>query len=330
VGGAGGANPLLDDAALFRLDVYGGDAHCDAGRLAAGAGAAIASHTYARGEAIQLDVPPGRRTVVLTSYADAAATRALGQACSDADVAPGSQICFDLTLLAAPDGGFVTPGGCVTAADCEATHSTGATCVDGSCRYGGCSTGWGDCSTAAPDTDGCETNLDSDVDHCGSCSRPCSSAHVAARHCTGGVCDSTCSGSFSNCSQPPAGAGSATADDGCEAPPHVNGIGATAVSWGLGQTYASCNPLGVPGDPRTYTVDMVTAARAASMLSGSDNTGSSCGAADCMHRAGADFCIVWCFSNDTSVTPTDLTAGHVRRNGSKQCYCPDDTDPTWN
>ncbi len=298
---AGGGHPLVDGAAAFRLDVYGVDARCDAGTLASGASAPIASQTYARGEAIRLDVPPGRHTVVLTSFADAAATMALGQACTDADLAPGSEICFDLTLAPAPDGGFVPPpGDCVTAADCDATHSAGARCVDGTCEYGGCSTGWANCSTAAPDRDGCETNTDTDVEHCGSCSRPCSSANVAARHCTAGLCDSTCSGSFSNCKQPPAGATPVAADDGCEAPPHLSGIGATAIGWGLGQTYASCNPLGTPGDPTTYTVDMVTAARAALTASGTDNTGSSCGAADCVHRVGTDFCVVWCFSNDTS------------------------------
>jgi len=332
MGGSSTGNPLLDGAAVFRLDVYGAEAHCNAGALAAGAGAPIVSHTYPSGQPIRLDVPPGPHTMVLTSYADAAATMPLGQGCSEADLAAGSQICFDLTLTPAPDGGFVKPGSCVTVADCDTTHSAGATCNDGTCHYTGCSTGWGNCNAAPPDLDGCETNLDTDVEHCGSCSRPCSATNVAARHCTAGLCDSTCAGNFSNCTRPPAGAMPPyTADDGCEAPPHLNGIGATAIGWGLGQTYASCNPLGIPGDASTYTLDMITAARDASTLSGMDNAGGSCGNANCMHRDGGDFCVVWCYSNDTSGSTPNLIAGHVNLHmGKSGCYCPGDTDPTWN
>src|SRR5206468_291954 len=44
-------------------------------------------------------------------------------------------------------------------ATCDTAHSTGATCSGGNCAYTGCANGWADCNRAAPDNDGCETDL---------------------------------------------------------------------------------------------------------------------------------------------------------------------------
>jgi hypothetical protein len=62
-------------------------------------------------------------------------------------------------------------------------------------------------------TTGCETDLDTDVGHCGACTRPCSSSHAASLSCNAGLCDTTdCDTGWTNTLRPAAPA----ADDGCE------------------------------------------------------------------------------------------------------------------
>jgi hypothetical protein len=55
-------------------------------------------------------------------------------------------------------------------------------------------------------------DLDSDVDHCGACDRPCDATGVVEARCIDGVCDSTCESGLVNISLPP----SDVDDDGCE------------------------------------------------------------------------------------------------------------------
>lgn len=124
--GGSAQSPLVTDAAVTRLDVYDATAHCAGNGIAAGAGAAVLSHTYSRGQAVTLDVPPGPHTFVLTTYADDAATVILGIACTEATVQAGAQLCFDVTLQPAPDAGVdlsaCGPGNpacqCMTDSDC--------------------------------------------------------------------------------------------------------------------------------------------------------------------------------------------------------------------
>src|SRR5262245_57597831 len=74
--GAGG--DLVKAAERLRVDVYGPDARCDGSQVAAGSGATLFTRTFARGETIMLDVTPGKRTLVLSAFADADATVLLG------------------------------------------------------------------------------------------------------------------------------------------------------------------------------------------------------------------------------------------------------------
>jgi hypothetical protein len=528
--GGSGDNAFLDGATVLRLDVYGASAHCADGVLVAGAGAPIMSHTYSKGQAISLDVPPGPHALVLTTFSDDAATMPLGVGCTEANLQAGSQICFDLSIVAAPqpddlssiscstapdscpagqycdgancvpgcktsadcgggpDGGTTTtpicdpsshqciaclvptdcptgytctgkqcvptcPAGqkqcngtcigaatCCTAADCgtpptpsacyaascptpgaacqynvkagaqvcgstcclpingacnadctlacnagagdcdgnrangcetsttttsncggcgnvcDTTHSQGATCMSGSCKYTSCSTGYANCDTTAPDTNGCETHTDVDSANCGACGRACSNTHVATAHCSAGTCDSTCQANFGNCNRPAAGATAPyTADDGCEsdltvctgqacctmtspapagmcvapstgANAHVNG----PASYGLGQNYADCHALGTPGDPTTYTQTMALAAQAAAP--GTNKPSQFCGTATCLNKLVNGVCVVWCYQDDTTGSAGSVhLAGHVFANTSSMCkYCPIEGDPTWN
>jgi hypothetical protein len=70
-----------------------------------------------------------------------------------------------------------------------------------------CDPGWSACG--APEA-GCATQTDSDPDHCGGCTRACSSSHVATRTCSGGACTPSCAAPYSDCSHPTG------SDDGCE------------------------------------------------------------------------------------------------------------------
>ncbi|HEX6837869.1 MAG TPA: hypothetical protein VF334_14925, partial [Polyangia bacterium] len=260
--GSGTDNPLVADAAMVRLDVYGADAHCaDGSTLASGAGAPILSRSYSQGQAISLDVPPGPHALVLSTFADANGTQLLGLGCTEANLAAGSQICFDLTIVPGPDGGdvdlaapsacTVTPNscpkgsycdgtqcepGCATDNDCTSvsddggtgifrcnptTHACGPCCepIHGTCAANctiTCDTGYGDCNGTP--ADGCETNTNTSLTNCGACDRACSNTNVATMTCAGGLCTSTCQSGSGNCVRPAA----PTADDGCETNTNTN------------------------------------------------------------------------------------------------------------
>ncbi|HEX6835138.1 MAG TPA: hypothetical protein VF334_01125, partial [Polyangia bacterium] len=112
--GAGDMGALVSNAALLRLEVYGAMAHCHGNDLAPGAGVAVASHTFAHGEPITLDVPAGAHALVLTTYADSSGAHILGHGCLEVSVVAGSQSCFDLPVAAdgnPGDGGSARPDG---------------------------------------------------------------------------------------------------------------------------------------------------------------------------------------------------------------------------
>jgi hypothetical protein len=436
----GTRDPLVTGAQLFRLDVYGAGIKCAGNNVVSGTGAPQMSHTYAKGQAIAIDVPPGPHTLVLTTYADKNGQMELGQGCTQTTLTPGAEICFDLSLtvparedmaatqdfaavdlsgsvvdlamqpcttgpdtcplgfycvaggctpgcksdvdcaggVLGPDGGSLGTSGCCNHACtslettsncggcgnlCDTVHSSGASCVNQSCSYASCAAGYADCNTTAPNTNGCETNTNTDVDNCGACKRACSSSEVATRHCSGGLCDSTCLTNFGNCHMPAAGSTPPyVLDDGCEskllvctgqacctitmptpagmcAPPatgsnaHVDGIGSQATTWGATQTYAACEPIGTPGDATTYDSIMAAAAQAAyaATVTSPKLTSGMCGNANCVNVVGSGSCIAWCYQNDTSTATVAHIAGHLYKNTSNtKCFCPSETDPSWN
>ncbi len=198
---------------------------------------------------------------------------------------------------------------------CDATHSTGASCNGTTCAYTGCGVGFGDCKTAAPNADGCETPTTTPTD-CGSCGRACSTTNVMGTPtCTGGACNSACIAGYANCKQPVAGDGGMV-DDGCETKQHANG---------LGQHYTDCpTPLGTPGDETTYTTNMASEAATASVIGGTYFPGGNCTAGifvyACPGQQSGTTCAVWCVQGPN--------AGHVHQAAS--CACPTSSDPTWN
>jgi hypothetical protein len=164
------------------------------------------------------------------------------------------------------------------------------TCALGACSIV-CSTNWGNCDGNAQ-SNGCESNLLTDPNHCGNCTTVCSGSTPA--------CDNgTCSGS-----------------------------GPTVHSNGLGQTYIDPHPLGQPGVCGTYTVEMATAAAQASTLGGVLGT-MTCdsGATNCITNVATKACAIWCYES----TSNCMRVGRVNHNPvGKTCFCPGTGEATWN
>jgi hypothetical protein len=95
--------------------------------------------------------------------------------------------------------------------------ATGASAGAGATGGGTGGTGGGECPTGFVDCDGdpdngCEANLDEDVDNCGACDFVCGTDNTTSVACVAGACEPECSTGFADCVQPQA----PDADDGCE------------------------------------------------------------------------------------------------------------------
>jgi hypothetical protein len=92
---------------------------------------------------------------------------------------------------------------CATA--CSSAGTAARTCGAGTCQPT-CDTTHNDCNKNG--ADGCEVNLKTDPDHCGSCAKVCSALGTSARSCVNGVCRPTCDATHTDCNSDGA--------DGCE------------------------------------------------------------------------------------------------------------------
>ncbi len=72
-----------------------------------------------------------------------------------------------------------------------------ATCVAGVCAMGTCASGRGNCDGSA--TNGCETDLNLSVSHCGMCGLACAAAPNAVATCAVGTCGYACNPGFGDC-----------------------------------------------------------------------------------------------------------------------------------
>jgi hypothetical protein len=133
-------------------------------------------------------------------------------------------------------GPLDTPANCgACGRSCDTTHSTSPSCTAGACSYGGCVTGWADCVTAAPDTNGCETATNTPA-HCAGCTA-CDTATSMGASCNGTTCSySGCSFGYSNCDK------AAPDTNGCETQSnttaHCGGCNPCGTSHATGST---CN-----------------------------------------------------------------------------------------
>jgi hypothetical protein len=89
---------------------------------------------------------------------------------------------------------------------CSAFHDT-PLCTGGVCQFD-CDSGYGNCDNTLA-TNGCNVNLQSNPQNCGSCGHMCSSSHVIVPSCSGGVCGGSCTTGFADCDND-------IGSDGCE------------------------------------------------------------------------------------------------------------------
>jgi hypothetical protein len=342
---------LVTKAQAFRVDVYSTSASCaDAGGPS---GSPVYTRTFAAGTPIELNVPAGRRPVVLTAFADSALEQTLGRACTDADFGAGQKVCLDLTIdavdLATKTDGAVAACDPTMPASCGALTCCGGACLDvsgdiqhcGGCRACAstevatpvctsglcepmCQAGYADCiHPAAPAADdGCETAITTTTS-CGACGHACSTANVQTAACTSGLCAPTCKSGFVSCKTPVAPA----ADDGCECVGTgcCNGTSCqTQHGNGLSDNFFDCVALG------TYTSAQAVEARSAWNVTVVEDfvDTTSCGDMTPMEcRQTASMCACWGYSTGTATGGT----GHVHLNPSTNgCMCPTAGDPQWN
>jgi len=92
--------------------------------------------------------------------------------------------------------------------DCTVLPRAATTfCEYGICQISTCDAGWGDCDDDP--TNGCERDLYSDENNCGTCGHVCDLPHTSAHDCVLGECQvSTCDAHYADCN--------ATHVDGCE------------------------------------------------------------------------------------------------------------------
>ena len=94
-------------------------------------------------------------------------------------------------------------GGCGNL--CPSPFNATGYCSGGMCQLA-CTSPWANCDLNP--VNGCEADLSTSVDHCGSCLTLCPTGANASRTCLAGVCSFTCNAGYGNCNN--------NAADGCE------------------------------------------------------------------------------------------------------------------
>jgi hypothetical protein len=280
----------------------------------------------------------------------------------------------DCSMLGANTDGCETPtttttncGGCGN--QCMNVNASASSCNGTKCGYT-CNAGFGDCVQTGANTDGCETNTNTTVAHCGSCGTSCDTVNSNGAMCAGGACTYTgCKAGFADCSM------NAPDFDGCETPTNTinncsgcgivcNAVNATVAACngftcsytckpgfydcvqngvntdgcetqehinGIGNNYVDCaDPLGTPGNAATYNGTMATDARAAWPVAGTDV------ACSCIN--GTENCVMRYTNTQCTVwVYSGVDSGRVLKtvqNGfnGNNCFCGTAAggDPTWN
>lgn len=91
-------------------------------------------------------------------------------------------------------------GNCSTVCANVVKNASGITCTGGGCTFSTCSAGFGNCDSNA--ANGCETNVTTDVLHCGNCATNCNTQvqHASGITCGSGTCDYTaCAAGYGDC-----------------------------------------------------------------------------------------------------------------------------------
>lgn len=209
---------------------------------------------------------------------------------------------------------------------CDTTNSTGASCDDGTtCSYTGCNSGYADCDTSAPDTDGCETKVP--MATCNACGTSCDTVHSNGATCqmgsSGATCKYTgCGSGFANCNTTPPDT------NGCETQiTTASNCGACGRACDTKtSTGAGCSSAG----NCTYTgcakgfADCVTTAPNTNGCESSLSSTASCGScsAACNTKTGAASCNGTTCSYQCNSGLMDCNAGSAPDTDGCECSTP--------
>ena len=80
---------------------------------------------------------------------------------------------------------------------CDLDNTAAHSCQQGNCRVQICTPPYGNCDSN--DSNGCETNTNTSLQHCGGCNVPCTAPDNAAAICNSGSCDFTCNAGYHRC-----------------------------------------------------------------------------------------------------------------------------------
>lgn len=210
---------------------------------------------------------------------------------------------------------------------CDTSHSTGASCSTSgtaTCKYTGCASGWKNCTTTAPDTNGCETSLNS-TSSCGGCpmTNACSTL-TGQPSCDGTKCSYACNSGHTDCN-----AGTAPNTDGCEcaSPGCCSGNCQTTHTNGVGQNFFDCNNQGSHNQSQAQEACAAYTGNASACSPSS----TCCGAqiVVCLGQTASSVCgtlngkcYCWQYSGPQS--------GRVESPGSCSASCGSSSDPSWN
>ncbi len=223
---------------LASRDTCPADRHCDASsnRCLAGCrsdeGCAAASTDGGAGASLRCDTTTRACVECLTD-----------EHCPPGNLCVGQRCVMGCTAArACPAGGSCCGGACVDAMTniahcgacdrgCSVAHAAPA-CSAGACVVGSCTAPFADCN--ATSSDGCETDTQSTVAHCGACMRACPAPAHAVATCAAGTCGFRCDAGFADCD--------GSAANGCEVTlaTDASNCGACATRCALANATAAC------------------------------------------------------------------------------------------
>ena len=164
-------------------------------------GRSFIAYTAASGSFDLSSVPPGTYTVHIEGSTPASSTDV-----NNVVVTAGRTTNIGIVTLGANLA--TDPNNCgACGLVCSANHVPMPSCDGGVCN-GACAAGWADCD-GNMQTDGCETDLSSNLIHCGGCGLVCSVNHISTPSCDGGVCNGACNAGYADCD-------GSKQTDGCE------------------------------------------------------------------------------------------------------------------
>jgi hypothetical protein len=237
------------------------------------------------------------------------------------------------------------PTHCGSCTNVCATPPNGtASCVLSACTMT-CNAGFGNCDGNA--ANGCEANLSSDSQHCGSCTTTCGTFSCSSGQCTGVSCTppmADCDGITGNgcevnlntdsqhcgsCTKQCTGT-QACAAGACVAASHINCIGAgcttTLAGQNLGQSFTNASPVGNPGTASTYNQQMATDAANAWMPGAGTLVTGTCDGAPVVGKQLTKSCAIWVYGGTYAGY---LLYNSTKLTGNQYCACPTTTDLSW-